>query len=384
MHGTIEQAFRVEWRPLADMNAIAAEWWALATRTLEPNVFYEPAFARAAAGVFGHNVGAGLVWSRSMPPRLLGFFPARIERKRYGVMLPVLVSWTHPFGPLGTPLVAHELGEAVIAAWLDHVAGNPQLPKLMLLPYLPVDGPCGQAFDGVIARRGGQARSFGRHARAMLAPGTARAGYLEHAVGAHKRKELRRQRKRLADHGLLMSASTGEGAAVLRAVDDFLALEASGWKGRAGTAARDNEGIRKFLQTAVSDLAGEGKARVARLLLDARPIAAIIVLKSGATAWCWKIGYGESFARFSPGVQLVFDVTRELLGDQGVTRTDSCADENHPMIDHIWRERLVLADRLMSVGPGGAMAFRLACPLEAARRTAVKGAKALRGLLRTR
>ena len=382
MHGTIDSVFRVEWRPLADLDSVADEWRALAAQALEPNVFYEPAFARAAAPVFGRDAGAGLVWSRTMPPRLLGFFPARIERRRYGFPLPVLTGWAHPFAPLGTPLVDHELDELVVAAWLDHVANNPQLPKLMLLPYFPVDGRIARTFDTIIDRRSGRSRSFARHARALLSPGNMREGYLERAVGAKKRKELRRQRKRLADQGVLMSASTNEPTAALRAVDDFFALEAGGWKGRAGTAAREDEAIRKFLQTAVTGLAGEGKSRVARLLLDVRPIAAIITLRSGATAWCWKIAYDESFARFSPGVQLLLDVTQHLLDDQSTNCTDSCADENHPMIDHVWRERLVLADRLISVGPGGAMAFGLAGTLEASRRAAIRGAKAVRGLLR--
>ena len=48
MHGTIESRFRVEWRPLAELAALASEWRALASRALEPNVFYEPAFALAA------------------------------------------------------------------------------------------------------------------------------------------------------------------------------------------------------------------------------------------------------------------------------------------------------------------------------------------------
>ena len=52
------------------------------------------------------------------------------------------------------------------------------------------------------------------------------------------------------------------------------------------------------------------------------------------------------------------------------------------MIDHIWRERLVLADRLVSVGPESNTAFRLACALETGRRAAVASAKRLRTLLR--
>src|SRR5712691_11034628 len=117
-------AFRVEWRPLAELAAVGADWRALAARVLAPNVFYEPGFALAAAPVFGRGVGAGLVWSQAMPPRLLGLFPARVERFRHG--MPVLVGWTHPYAPLGAPLVDRELSEPVIAAWFAHVAGAPR------------------------------------------------------------------------------------------------------------------------------------------------------------------------------------------------------------------------------------------------------------------
>jgi CelD/BcsL family acetyltransferase involved in cellulose biosynthesis len=384
VHGTIESRFRVEWRPLAELAALASEWGALASRALEPNVFYEPAFALAAQEAFGRGVGAGLVWSQSSERRLLGLFPARIERQRYGVALPVLVGWTHPFAPLGAPLVDGEFGEAVIATWFDHLAHHPQLPKLVLFPYCPLEGPLARALDTAVASSHGRSVSFGRHARALLAPDGGREDYLDRAVGRKKRKELRRQRNRLADGGVVMSSSVAEPSAVARALDDFLALEASGWKGRAGTAARADDDVRKFMAAAVAGLAGEGKARIDRLLVDARPIAAAMTLKSGATAWAWKIAYDETFARFSPGFQLLLDVTEGLLGDPAVTRADSCATPDHPMIDHIWRERLMLADRLVRIGPHGSAAFAVACALETALRAAIAGAKAARGLLRRR
>jgi hypothetical protein len=184
------------------------------------------------------------------------------------------------------------------------------------------------------------------------------------------------------DHGLVMSSSVAEPAAVARALDDFLALEAGGWKGRAGTAARGHADIRSFMEAAVLALAGEGKARIDRLLVDARAIAAVVTLRSGATAWCWKIAYDESFARGSPGLQLLLDVSGRLLEDHSIERADSCATADHPMIDHVWRERLVIADRLVRIGPGNAATFALACALEAARRIAIGGGKALRDLVR--
>src|ERR1700733_4651554 len=72
-------SFAVEWRSLADLEPIADEWRELAGRALDPNFFYEPAFAREAANVFGRDAGAVLVWSGTSPRQLLGLFPARIE-----------------------------------------------------------------------------------------------------------------------------------------------------------------------------------------------------------------------------------------------------------------------------------------------------------------
>jgi CelD/BcsL family acetyltransferase involved in cellulose biosynthesis len=384
VHGTIDSLFRVEWRPLTELRAIAADWRTLAGCALEPNVFYEPSFALAAATVFGRDVGAGLVWSRATPPRLVGFFPARIERRRYGITPPVLVGWTHPYAPLGTPLVDRETSEAAIAAWFDHVAGDPQLPDVMLLPYVPVEGALAQALDKVVARRGGRSACFAPHQRALLLPADDRASYLDQAIGHKKRKELRRQRKRLTECGSVTSSSTGEPAIVPSALADFFALEAGGWKGRAGTAARDDADVGEFMAAAVAALAGEGKAQVTCLRVGAHPTAAIVTLRSGAVAWCWKIAYDESYARYSPGVQILLDVTQALLDDPTVICADSCATADHPMIDHVWRERFMLADRLVSVGPAKSFGFTLACTLEQLRRAAIGGAKALRDSIRRR
>jgi CelD/BcsL family acetyltransferase involved in cellulose biosynthesis len=384
VHGMIESDFRAEWRPLAELARIVPEWQSLAARALEPNVFLEPAFALAAAPVFGADVGAGLVWSRASPCRLMGLFPARIERRRYGVALPVLVGWTHPYGPLGTPLIDRDAGAAVISAWFDHLASAADLPRLWLIPYLPVAGPVGEAITSALAQRNGRCISFAGHQRALLAPAGTRAHYLDHAIGAKKRKELRRQRKRLSETGAIaadiVSAPSGIGAAL----GDFLRLEAAGWKGRAGTAARGHDRLATFVEKAVTGLAYEGKARIARLTAGGVPIAALVMLQSGSTAWCWKIAYDEAFARFSPGVQLLLEVTQALLDDHGVARADSCATAGHPMIDHIWRERLGLADRLMRLGPQPRLAFALACRLERLRRTAIASLRRLRDLARAR
>jgi hypothetical protein len=117
------------------------------------------------------------------------------------------------------------------------------------------------------------------------------------------------------------------------------------------------------------------------MALNGQPIAVCVTLMSGNTAWCWKIAYSEGVSRYSPGVLLVVELTEKLLADRAVARTDSCATAGHPMIDHIWRERLTVSDMLIEVKPQ-AIPFGLTCKLETLRRSAIARAKSLRDKFR--
>lgn len=379
MHAPLEPALRVECRPLRELAEIAGEWRALATRAIEPNVFYEPEFALAAAPVFGRDSTALLVWSGT--GRLLGFFPFRVDGWRYGVV-PVLVGWTHPYGPLGVPLVDGDQVERVIGAWLGHLTRDPNGPKLMMLPMLPAEGPFATALHSVLGESRSSSAAFDRHARALLAPADQRGDYLQRAMSAKRRKEMRRLWHRLEDQGPVTHKASITVPDVAAATKEFLRLEASGWKGAAKSAAAAHPRISSFLQTAVLDLAAAGKARVDLLIARETPIAATITLFSGHAAWCWKIAYDESFARYSPGVQIVLELTHELLANPSLARVDSCAIPHHPMIDPIWRERVAIFDLLIAVKQQSRLAFGLACGAEAARRRALSAAKALLRRLR--
>ena len=55
-------------------------------------------------------------------------------------------------------------------------------------------------------------------------------------------------------------------------------------------------------------------------------------------SFSFKIAYDEAYARFSPGVLLELD-NLDLLARGDIDWMDSCAAENHPMIDSLWGER---------------------------------------------
>jgi CelD/BcsL family acetyltransferase involved in cellulose biosynthesis len=379
MLAPLETALTTEWRPLAGLAGIAAEWCALARRAAEPNIFYEPAFALAAAPALGLDAGAVLV--RSLEPRrLIGLFPCRIERRRYGVRLPLLAGWTHPYAPLGTPLVDRDAIDPAVSAFLDHVADDDALPKLLLMSCLVEDGPVAAALDEALAQRGGRRIDVGRHQRALLAPAGERTGYVEAMLGDKRRKKLERQRRRLAEGGGVAFRYATVPADVRAALADFFALEASGWKGAAGTAAAQAPAIRQFMEAAVAGLAAQGQASVASLVHADRTIAADIVLRAGEGAWIWKVAYDEGFAHVSPGVLLALDATRTLLADPTLAWCDSCAGPDHPMIDRLWGERRTMVDWLMAVEPG--LGFAVACRLEPLRRRMIATARRGRDLAR--
>ena len=377
MHAPFSPALRVEWRGLDTLQAAADAWRELAARAIEPNVFNTSEFMIPAAPVFGAGAGATLVWSAA--GRLMGLFPARLERAPFARA----VGWTHPFAPLGTPLVDRADPEAVIAAWLDHLTRDRSMPAVLLMPLVPTAGPFASSLAAVLERTGRNHAAFGRHQRALLAPGSEREHYIERAMSAGRRKELRRQRRRLTEIAPVAFVPAQDEAGIADAMKDFLVIEASGWKGLAGTAAASDLAVRRFVETAVANLAAEGHARVDRLMLDGRAAAAVITLVSGDTAWCWKIAYNEDIARFSPGVQLVVELTERLLSEPGIARVDSCASADHPMIDHIWRERLDLCDRLIALRPS-ALPFGVLCGIESLRRRAIAAARAIRNRFRGR
>ncbi|MBN9013724.1 MAG: GNAT family N-acetyltransferase, partial [Rhizobiales bacterium] len=154
-------------------------------------------------------------------------------------------------------------------------------------------------------------------------------------------------RRRLADHGPVSFDVARTPEEVGRALETFLTLEASGWKGERGTALLQRAGDSRFVRTAAPMLAKTGGCEIVSLRAGATPIAAAIVVRHQNRAFYFKIGIDEAFAKFSPGVQLTLDLTRHLCADPFIATADSTANAGHTMIEPIWRGRLRIGDVLL-------------------------------------
>ena len=156
---------------------------------------------------------------------------------------------------------------------------------------------------------------LGSYIRASL-DATQDSGRLLHeALGAKKLKELRRQRHRLEEHGPVTFDVARKPGEIKPALETFLQLESSGWKGERGTALIQDAGDATFIRRAVPALAETAQCEIVTLHAGATPVASGIVLRHQDRAFFFKLGIDERFAKYSPGVQLTLDLTRHLCAD---------------------------------------------------------------------
>jgi CelD/BcsL family acetyltransferase involved in cellulose biosynthesis len=321
-----------------------APWRALSGRAIEPNGYYLPEWQLAVNASARGRVGAAALGAWRDASRLIGLVPVVSMWRAYKIPFPALVS-ADPYGTLCTPLLDCDMAEDAVTNILGEArrAGA----HALIFRATSLDGAAMKAFTEVLRRGGMEPLLLQSHVRACLdATGDAEES-LRDALGAKKLKELRRQRNRLAEHGAVNFDVAKSPADVTTAIETFLALEASGWKGQRGTALGQDEGDAAFIRRAAPALAATGQCEIVSLRAGDTPVAAAIVLRHRDRAFYFKLGVDERFAKFSPGVQLTLDLTRYLCADPDIATVDSTASPDHPMINPIWRGRLAIGDVLI-------------------------------------
>jgi len=89
------------------------------------------------------------------------------------------------------------------------------------------------------------------------------------------------------------------------ALNAFLSLEASGWKGESGTAISNSSALKEFYQGMIELHDKHLLLEIHQLVLDSICIASQLAFKCGDTRYLLKICYDEEFAAFSPGSLLL-------------------------------------------------------------------------------
>ena len=102
-------------------------------------------------------------------------------------------------------------------------------------------------------------------------------------------------------------------------------VEASGWKGAAGTAIQSDPRTQRFY-TAIGRWAGDaGSLRLFMLRVDRRPLAMCFALQSHGVCHLLKAGYDPAYGRYSPGKLLMHAMIKECFRS-GLSRIEFNGD----------------------------------------------------------
>jgi hypothetical protein len=260
----------------------------------------------------------------------------------------------------GVPIVrkGHELGFwRTLLVTMDEDPGG---ALFLHVPQLSETGPLNRALEIVL---NGQDRSAGivqRLERALLQSDLTPEAYFEASLSTKKRKELRRQARRLGEEGELEFERQLDSRALNSWIGEFLALEISGWKGEQGSALACEKANTRLFEGALDGAARAGRLERLTLRLDGKPIAMLANFLIPPGAFSFKTAFDERYARFSPGV-LLQQHNLDLLARDGIEWCDSCAAQDHPMIERIWREKRAIVSHNVAIG--GSLRRRLFEPI---------------------
>lgn len=314
----------------------------LSARTIEPNVFFNPRFlAPAMPRLEDREVRLAVIRDGDdYRSRLRLLVPYSVEKPSVPFGVPVMRTWSSPFGPLGTPLLDRDDPEGVVADFFAMLARpHLKLPKVFVLPDIRLDGAVARMLSSIADAKGLPLQITGRFDRPFLENKLSGEDYLKASLGNRHYKEFRRLGRRLADQGVVEHKVARTQDEVRQGLEQFLTLEASGWKGRKRTAMAIDRYRAAFAREAVHRMSEHDLCRIHALTLDGRTIASLVVFVEAGVAYTWKIAYDETMAAFSPGVLLMMEVTAQHLDDPNIVMTDSCAVPDHPMVGKMWSER---------------------------------------------
>ncbi|MEQ1499410.1 MAG: GNAT family N-acetyltransferase [Novosphingobium sp.] len=323
-------------------------WDALASCVSEPNPFHESWYLLPALRALD-PAGTVKLLKFEAGGDLAGILPVRAENRYYRWPIPQLTSWIHGNCFLGHPLVARGLEEPFwrsLLAWADQNTGQ---ALFLHLAHMPLQGPLYQALQKVLAEQGRLGALVHREERAMLAAGATPENYFEASLSGKKRKELRRQFARLSELGEVRFERRHDDAQLAQWIEHFLALEHSGWKGAQGSALASHQATTQMFKEALSGAAAQSRLERLTLTLNAEPIAMLATFLTPPGGYSYKTAFDERYSRYSPGVLLQRE-NLEVLARPEIAWIDSCAAADHPMIDHIWRERRPVGRLSIAIG----------------------------------
>jgi CelD/BcsL family acetyltransferase involved in cellulose biosynthesis len=332
-------------RSAAELARLIPQWEALAAQAMEPNPFHEHWIMLPALEAFGagEDFLCAAVWSGE---RLDAMFPLERRRRFKGLPLATLTSWRHRHSMLCTPLIRKECAPESFAAlfrWLR----SPDGASLLQLEYLAADGPVQLALIDALNAARLPTIVLDSYTRALMLAGRDAESYMGAALSGDLRRKMARNARRLKERGRLEHRSLREHDDIERWSDEFLGLEAGGWKGRQGSALACSTANARFARQVFRSAFERGRLLMLGLDLDGKPIARMCGFVGAEGSFAFKSAYDEALGDYSPGVLVELEWIRRIHETPQLRWSDSYTAPGNEMIRRLWKgsraiQRLVI------------------------------------------
>jgi CelD/BcsL family acetyltransferase involved in cellulose biosynthesis len=361
--GSTNSKYRTSVVVLRDPQALSTlvpAWEELAAAALEPNVFYEHWMLLPALEAFGSgkDIAVVLVFLRDphkpdAPAKLGGLFPLEPVH-RFGKLKVSAVSlWQHRHCYVCTPLLRADAARECMVELFRWFRSGGASASVAELGCISGDGPFQRILIDVTNELGLRNCITDIFTRGLWHSGYAKSTDPESAVSGDLRRRLRRKEKRLSERGRVEHVAIRPGDDVGRWIDEFLQIEASGWKGQRGSALASSDGDRRYFTEIVTSAFHRGRLLMLGLDFDGHPIARRCAFVAGEGSFAFKTAYDEEFADFSPGTMLEIDSIRQLHALPGVRWMDSCATTDNLLVNRLSNDRKTIQSVAIGAGALG-------------------------------
>ncbi len=334
------RVLEAQWLDLEELLEFRADWEELAREAIDPNPLYETDYLAASIRHLQGQPETKLlaVWSGSDRSRLAGLFPVQKRWLKDGFLWPVTTLYFSDYAIVTVPLIASDEPEKVWQVALDAIAASCDMPSLLCLTKFYGKRAVASALKETIGRGGLSSRVLESFERPIVESDLDCQSYALR-WSSKKRKNISRSLRQMEGFGEVSFVTvTPDDAGFAGALDDFLSLEASGWKGRNGTALTCSPDLEAFAREAFGSGREAPVVHFDQMLLDGRVIASNANLVSQGAVFCMKNGYDESFSKQSPGVLVDRHLLCEALDEKRYGKLDSCAGDDH-YLSSMWLER---------------------------------------------
>jgi hypothetical protein len=322
-------------------------WEDLCARAIEDNVYYSPRYARVLIDTVEHreSLRFAVIWKHEQLMALLPFTRSTIETPFLGA---VPRAWQTKYTFSCTPVFDRSCATDAAAA-LIKLLGTIKEGEW----YIPVVNTHGAACRAMIEALDKDDRPwkfYNTFHRATLECAGSFKEHIQTHLSSKRRRDLARNRRRLEEVGRIAHETYRSGANLTRAVEAFLQIEASGWKGKRGTALASRAETKQFALGVFDGCAAGSICRADVLTLDERPIAVSLIVFAGGTGFTVKCTYDEAYRTYSAGLLLEVEVIRSFLTERWACRLDAATAGAH-VIDSLWPGRTEVADLMFTLAP---------------------------------